>query len=354
MRGAAPYIYRRAIMNASTPRLYFPYYARHPEFMEEHPFSLAPFARIIRSRRVTLILITISAMALGLLVYLVRPGEYKAGVEFFLKNPLYADRNHLYSSDARLIDYFAGEEDIERMRSIVWADTFQDRMIRDMDLARAYRMDPAKPGDAKRLKQDFSSRIHIYRTEGRVVILSYKDKDEQRAAAVAYSAVVLLEQQLRGFYNEMRHSIHLSISNQIREEDSTIAVLTDSLARLREQYGIYDIISPARYNIMLSSIRDNGKPGFARGIELVQNVESIKDELVSSRAKHMTLAGQYRTGTKMNELPLTRILKAEKPPFKQEGPGLLLALLGSGIAGAFAGLLLVLAQYRSGRKRAGM
>jgi hypothetical protein len=232
------------------------------------------------------------------------------------------------------------------MKSMIWADSVQDEMIREMRLAEAYEVDMSKPAEVKALKKNFSSRVNLYRTESKVAVLSYTDKDEQRAAAVAFRAVELLEQQLRGFYNEMRRSIHATIAGRIREEDSTINALTDSLAILREQYGIYDIISPARYNIMLSAMKDNGKPGFARGIELVQNVESLKDQIVSDRAKHVTLAGQYATGTKMNELPITRILKAEKPPFKKDGPGLFTTLAGCGIAGFFFGLLYVLAAFR--------
>ena len=314
--------------------------------MDTSPYSLQPLVRIIRSRSRTVLFITLAAMAVGLVVYLIRPKAYKAKVEFFLKNPLYADRSYLYSNDARMIDYFAGDEDIDRMRSMIWADSVQDKMIRDMNLAEAYGRDMNKPAEAKAMKKDFSSRMNIYRTESKVAILTYTDKDEERAAAIAYRSVELLEQQLRGFYNEMRRSIYETIAGRIREEDSTILVLTDSLAALRERYGIYDIISPARYNIMLSAIKDNGKPGFAKGIELVQNVESIKDELVSARAKHTSLAGQYATGTRMNELPITRILKVEKPPFKQDGPGLLTTLLGCGMAGFFFSLLYVLAMYR--------
>jgi hypothetical protein len=285
-------------------------------------------------------------MAIGLAVSLLRPKTYKAKVEFFLKNPLYADRSYLYSSDARMIDYFAGDEDIDRMRSMIWADSVQDKLIREMHMAEAYNMDLTKPAEAKALKKEFSSRMNLYRTEAKVAILTYVDKDEDRAAAIAFRSVELLESLLRGFYNEMRQSIYVTMAGRISEEDSAIRVLTDSLAVLREQYGIYDIVSPARYNIMLSAIKDNGRPGFAKGMELVQNVESIKDELVSARAKHMTLAGQYGTGTKTDELSIVHILKVEKPPFKKEGPGLVAILLGCAVAGFFFGLVYVLAVFR--------
>lgn len=120
-------------------------------------------------------------------------------------------------------------------------------------------------------------------------------------------------------------------------------MLTDTLAHLRDEYGIYDIISPARYNIMLSSLKNSGKPGFARGVEQIQNIESVKDELVSDRARNITLANQYTTGTKMNELPLTKIVKLSPLPIKASGPGLKMVLLICALSGFFFSTLYVLA-----------
>ncbi len=320
-------------------------YSSHmPETLSD--YSLQPLARLLRDSRRTILVFVLLAVAMGLLVHLLRPRQYKARVEFFLKNPMYADRGYLYSSDARMIDYFATDEDIDRLKSLAWSDTVQDMIIRELHLDSAYHVDARNPAAIKALKKRFSESISLYRTENKVVILSYTDANEKRAAAVAARTVVLLEEQLRGFYNEMRGSIHATIRGQIRGEDSAIAALTDTLAALREQYGIYDIISPARYNIMLSTVKNNGKAGYPRGIEEVQNIESVKDELVSDRAKHITLAGQYATGTAMNELPIIRILKREQPPFKREGPGLITILAGSAAAGLFFGMLYVLASYR--------
>ena len=319
--------------------------------MADHTYSLVPLVPVLRNGRRSILFVAIGAMALAVLVYVIHPPKYKARVEFFLKNPMYSDRGYLYSNEARTIDYFAADEDIDRMKSLVWTDSVQDEMIRALKLDAAYGYDLRRPDEAKKLKKNFSKRVHIYRTENKVVILSYADGDEARAAAAAGLCVTLLEQQLRGFYNETRGSIYNTIQGKIREEDSAVSALSDTLAMMRERYGIYDIISPTRSNIMLGAMRDNGRPGFARGIELVQNVEAVKDEIVSDRSRHISLAGQYGTGTKMNELPITRILRRERPPFKRDGPELPVIVLLCGLAGAFFGVLYVVAGYRIQARR---
>jgi uncharacterized protein involved in exopolysaccharide biosynthesis len=317
--------------------------------MTEHIYSLHSVLPILQKGRRSIFFIALGAMVLSLLVYLIWPPKYKARVEFFLKNPMYADRGNLYSSDAKMIDYFASDEDIDRMKSLVWTDVVQDRMIAELQLDKAYGYDRSDPEDVKELKKSFSKRVHIYRTESRVVVLSYLDGNEARAALAANRCVVLLEQQLQGFYNGMRSSIYNTLQGKIQEEDSAIAALSDTLSVLRERYRIYDIISPTRNNIMLSAVHDNGAPGFAHGVELIQNIESIKDQLVSDRSRHISLASQYDTRT--NELPITQILKREQPPFKREGPPLPIIVVGCGLAGAFFGVLYVLAGYRVHRSR---
>jgi hypothetical protein len=319
--------------------------------MSDYQYTLKPLGKTLLAGRRTILLFALGTMALALAVYLIWPPKYRAKVEFFLKNPMYADRSYLYNSNAQLIDYFASDEDIDRMKSLVWTDSIQNQIIRELKLDGAYGYDLSDPDEAKKLKRNFSKRVHIYRTESRVVILSYLDGDENRARAAASRCVELLERQLRSFYDETRATIYSTLQSKIREEDSSISALSDTLSLMRERYGIYDIISPARANILVSNLHDNGKIGFAKGIELIQNVEAIKDELVSDRSRLMTLARQYGTGSTLNTMPITQILRREQPPYKREGPGLVITILASGLAGAFFGILFLAAGYSLARGR---
>jgi hypothetical protein len=257
------------------------------------------------------------AVVTGIAIYLLVPTKYEADVIFILKNPIYADRSNVYNYEAKFLDYVANDDDVDRLITMASSDSLQNNIIRTMHLAAAYDYDSTDAEQVHKLKKYFKRHLKIYRNEFKNVVLTYTDKDPVRAAAVANLCVDLLEVSLRGFYNGMRKNMHTSIMNKVHQEDSAIAVLTDSLVRLREQYGIFDIISPSRYNIMLSSMKENGHAGYARGLEQVQNIESVKDELVGDRAKHISLANQYSTGTEVNEMPLTHIVQAAKPPFKQ-------------------------------------
>jgi uncharacterized protein involved in exopolysaccharide biosynthesis len=222
------------------------------------------------------------------------------------------------------------------------SDQVQTKIIRDMHLAYAYDIDSSTPKGVFKIKKLLNKRLSLTRTEKKDIVLTYLDKDPVRAATVANYAIKVLEQSLRTFYNDMRSNARASITDKIQEQDSSIIVLTDTLIKLRKKYGINDIISPTRHNIMLSTLKDNGNPDFATGVELIQNIESVKDEMVSSRALNITLLSQYTTGTKLNDVPLTTILKSAIPPVKPEGLNLFGIIILCGIAGFFFGILYIL------------
>lgn len=312
----------------------------------DSPYSLSPLLQILWRGRRAIGLITLLSTAAGLTVHLLKPKLYSAKVEFFLRSPLAADPATLYNSDGRTMDYFASDEDVERMRGLIWTDSVQDILVREGKLAEAAGVDLRDPVEAKALKKSVSQRLNLYRTESKVAILSYQDQSEARAARLAMRTVQLLEAQLRRYYTDARSDVHQTILAKIREEDSSIAALTDTLTALRELYGIYDIISPARYNLMLSAMKPTGKPGYARGVEAIQNVEAVKDQIVSDRSRHISLAGQYATHDRVNDLPITQILKVDMPPLKRSGPGMFVTGLASACVGLLFGMLYVLAAHR--------
>lgn len=306
-------------------------------------YSLFHIFRKLYHRRRFILFVTIASILAGVIFKVIKPAKYVAKTVFVLKNPLYADRNFLYNNETKFIDYFASEDDIDKFMLMAESDSVQNYIIDAMDLGKAYKYDLSKPENAEALKKEFASNLSIVRTDKKSLTLSYTDKNEERAVKIANLTVEVLERSLRSFYNEIRASMYQSIANKIHEEDSTIISLTDTLTLLREKYGIYDVISPSRYNIMLTAgMKPEGRPDFARGVEVVQNYESVKDQLVADRSRHISLVNQYTTGTKMNELPLTKVIIKAKLPLKKSGTRLLLVIVAAGFAGAFFSILYLL------------
>ncbi|WP_276133454.1 hypothetical protein [Polluticoccus soli] len=304
---------------------------------------------LYRYRRLIIVITICSAIA-GLLLASLRTKRYQAETEFFLKNPFYSDRNFLYNNESKFLDYFANEDDVNRLILLAESDSVQQEVIQRFDLLRTYKVEGDKEMALFSLRKQLAGNLKIVRTPSKSLLLRYTDTSAARSAAIANYYVAVLDNALRGFYNDTRMSMRQSILVKITEEDSSIAVLTDSLVALRDKYSIYDIVSPARSNIIVSNVKYTGKPGFAEGLEEIQNLESIKDQTVSNRAWHIALASQYTTGTKMNELPLTKIIRTAAAPLKANGPGRITSAIICAITGfGFSVLFSLIMAYNKNR-----
>lgn len=289
----------------------------------------------IRRHKTVIFIVTVLAAITGAIFYIAGPKKYEGKSEFILRNPIYGDRSNIYSYDTKYLDYFANEDDIDKLVVMAESDMVHDRVIRNLDLAQVYKADPTDPIALDRMMKKFNKNFNITRTENKDMVLTYVDTDPARAAKVTNECVAVLDTAFGGYFREMRRNIYESVMKKGHEEDSTINALTDTLVSLRTEYGIHDIISPSRNNIMLSPMKENGHKDFDRGLELVQNIESVKDQLVGDRARQTTLINQYKTGNDDDQLPMLKVVTYAKTPVSPKGIGGMYTVLAAAFLGIF-------------------
>ncbi len=305
-------------------------------------FDLVDIFRIIEKRKRFIIIVTLVSMVLGLLFHFVSRKKYEAKAAFFVTNPIYSDRSSIFAgADSRYTDYFGDEDDIDRVIALAESDTIISTVIRNSGYDQAHKRDMNNPLERNELKLLYGKRLNIKRTEYKLLELYFTDKDPLLAANVANEAVKQIELGYRGFYNARKSSVYNSISNKLSDIDSSINALTDTLTRLRNESGIYDIISPNRQNLVTSSIKGNSKD-HGRYIEVIQNFEATKDLLVTDRAKYISLLNQYSTGVQPDEIMLLHSITTAKPPVDPAGPGLPIILAACFFVGLFFSVIYVL------------
>jgi capsular polysaccharide biosynthesis protein len=295
----------------------------------------------MRKHKSLIIVVTIVSAVAGAIFYVAGPKRFEAKTEFVVRNPLYSDRNNLYNYETKFIDYFANEDDVDRIILMANSDMVQSQVIKNLDLGKAYSIDATSRKGEQELGRRFYKNFNITRTEYKDLILSYTDTDPERAAKVANESVHVLELAYGDFYRDMRRGMFRSIQDKIRDEDSSINALTDSLITMREQYHIYDIISPSRFNLMLGTMKESGQKGFARGVETIQNYESLKDQLVSDRAKQTTIINQFETGIRADQLPMIKVVTVAKAPVSPKGIGGMYTVLACAFLGLFFSTMLM-------------
>lgn len=310
-------------------------------------FDLVDIIRTIQKQKRFILIITLAGMALAGASVLVKKKKYKAEARFLVNNPLYGDRNTLFRSiDTRYVDYFGGDDDLDKIMAFAGSDTVRNRIIRNCQFQVIYKKDINDPKGYAELMSIFKKNFNIKRTEYKDVEVSYTDYDPQTAANVANMSVKVLEETYRLYYNNIKNGIYKSINDQVTKLDSSINTLTDTLATMRDQYGIYSIISPARQNVITSEIKGGGK-GYGRAIEEIQNIESVKDQLVADRAHYISALNEFYATTN-SALDFVKVITRALPPTNTAGLSTELTLVAAGLLSFFFSTLYVLlmAYYR--------
>lgn len=310
----------------------------------ERRFDLIEIIAVIKGKIKFITTITLIAAALGAIFYFIFPKEYEATSSVFVANPLYIDRGNVFrSTNAAYLDYFGDEDDIDKVIAIATSEKTRKIIIRNQGLAAKYELDTTDKKERKKLYEMFKNKLNIRRTEFQGLEFSYEDEEKSLAAAVVNDIVVVTGNIYQDYYSHLNTNVSKALQAQILAADSAIASLTDTLAKLRNQYDIYDILSPNRENIISSSIRKTGSGDFGRAIELIQNIEANKDQLVKDRAKNISLKNEFTTGIKIGKMGLLQVVSpATEEDAKKAGLGFVLTVLAFMLTAFFFGVLWVL------------
>lgn len=306
-------------------------------------FDLVDVTQTLRNRRRLIIIVSTIAAVIGAAFFLLGKREYKAEASFLMANPLYTDKNNIFQGkQVTFVDYFAGDDDVDRLMTLTESDTIKYVVARKLGLAEAYRLDMSKPRDVEKLRDIFKDNYKVTRTEYNSCTLTYTDTDPVRAAAVVNECVKTIEEIFRSYYVAQRKKVIVSMQKKISEMDSTVNILTDTLAVLRDRYKIYDIISPGRENIITGSIKSNGSSDFGAAMEKVQNFEAVKDQMVMDKVQYTSILNQFLTTTNTDDISLVYSLNNSRIPAKPKGPGLVLTIIASAMIGMFFTSLYIL------------
>jgi uncharacterized protein involved in exopolysaccharide biosynthesis len=311
-------------------------------------FDLVDILRTIQKRRTFIIVITVIAVVLGGVFFAVKKKKYKATCQFLVNNPLYGDRSTLFRSmETRYVDYFGGDDDLDKVTAIANSDTVKDRVIRNCDFDKIYPSgDLNDPKAHANYMMIFDKNFNIKRSEYKNMEISYIAYDPKTAAGVANMAEQVLEQTYRHYYNSMKDNISTSISDQVKQLDSAINVLTDTLAEMRDRYGIYSIVSPARQNVINGDLKGGGK-GYGLAMEKIQNIESIKDQDVADRAHYVSVLNEFAATTNPS-MQFLKVISRAVPPTSPTGLDIMKTMVIAGFLGLFFSVMyvLIIAYYR--------
>lgn len=301
--------------------------------MSNPRFDLVDIIQTLRSRRNLLLMAVLVCAALGGVFYLVGKKQYRAEADFIISNPLYADRNNLFRTrDTRFVDYFGGDDDLDRVLIIATSDTVRNIVAEKLGLWDAYKLNKEKPEDRLKMKEIFKDVFKMERTEYTTGKVYFKDTDPGRAAAVVNLAIETCENVFRSYYIKMKNNVANSVQERITDIDKKLAALTEQQVALMSEAQAAK--TPAE-RIIISD----------KSAEIIM----LKEQLMKDKATNTSILNELLTGVDSSDRNrYLQVITPATPPEKPAGIGLALTVIGAAFFGFFfvAIYVLIITYYR--------
>jgi uncharacterized protein involved in exopolysaccharide biosynthesis len=261
---------------------------------------------------------------------------YKSYGNFYPANGLISGRDNLFRTDLQdAIDQFGLENEVDHMYTIANSAPVLSHLIEKYNMAKHYKIDvDADPKGKEKVYKRFDKCFDVTKGANGNMEITVTDENSDTASAIANEALIELQDKFGSYYRSSSAGVAQAMLVQIKMQDSAIGVYTDSLVKLREQYGVYEILSPSRKGNTTTTSRN------ARGIETVQNIEEIKDKYVIERARYDAIRNEFNTAASKS-IPYIQVIQYPTPSGQKAGPFRTIMVFGSFVFAAFLGLLCV-------------
>ena len=301
--------------------------------MSNPRFDLVDIIQTLRKHRKLLLVAVVVSAILGGLFYVLGKKKYKAEADFIVSNPLYADRNNLFRNrDTRFVDYFGGDDDLDRVLVIAVSDTLRNVVAEQLNLWDAYKLDRTKPEDRLKMKEIFKDVYKMERTEYTTGKVYFKDTDPVRAAAVVNLSIDVAEGIFRSYYLKMKNNVANSMKESIAAIDKRIEELN------------------GRQIAMTGKI--NAGMDRAERVKLeteFMEATVLREQLIKDKANNITILNELLTGVDTSDKNrYLQVITPATPPEKPAGIGLVLTVVGAAFFGFFfvSIYLLIVTYYR--------
>lgn len=265
---------------------------------------------------------------------------YKAYGSFFPSSAVMSGRINLFrESQQEWIDFFGGENEVDRAYVIGNSANVVSYLIDKFDFAKHYNIDTKSDKDgSKKVYKKFAKNFSLSRSGYKHLEVNFTDEDADLAHLVVNEAMNRTEDLLRELYKGINVQLAASIDNRKDSISEQLGIYTDSLIKLRVKYNIYDLISPGRNNLIQGAAKGSGEI-YATGIEEIQNIEEVKDKLTIDRAKYISLSNEFKTAT-YKGFPMIHVVQWATPNGPKAGPFRILSVATAFTLTLFFGLLL--------------
>ncbi len=207
------------------------------------PADLLDVIRTLFRYKWTLMGICLAAGIGAAIIVLLLPQYYRATTTFLAVSPDQATPELIFGSTNIRPQLYGNANDIDRLMTIAESKDLVMFLVDSFDLYRHYDIDSTKARAPYSVHLAFFDLYEITKTKRDALELSIEDTDPRQAAAIATAAREKIGILAQDLIKQGQLKSIIAFEENVNTNNQKLAILNDSLVRLRTTYGIYNAIS---------------------------------------------------------------------------------------------------------------
>lgn len=271
--------------------------------MENNDNLVGVLVTLFRYKKPILWATLATAVGTALISFLFLDNYYKSTTTFY---PLSSDvfkPEQMFGSSQKDMEYYGGEEDVDRLITIAQSGELYDFLIKKYDLYRHYKIDTTSELAAFKVREAIEGLYEVKKTKHNAIEISVEDKDRRLAADMANAARDKVDEIAQRLVREIQANLIRAYETSFIEKDRVLHGVGDSLMLLRESYGVID---PEKQTEAVTKVSVEAKGNYVRSkakLDMLKGNPSVsKDTIALLQA---TLKG-YEEEAKNNDVMMKK------------------------------------------------
>jgi tyrosine-protein kinase Etk/Wzc len=208
--------------------------------MKNNDNLLGVIETILKWKKPILRVILIATLGTAAIAFLFLPNYYKSTTTFYVASPDLFKPEQVFGTSNKDMDYYGSENDVDRVLTIAQSGELSDFLIKKFDLYKRYEIDTSKEDAPYKVREQLDKLLEIKKTKLNAVELSIEDRDKKITADMANTAREKIDEIAQRLIRETQLKLIQAYESSFIEKEKTLLGMGDTLARLRQNYGVID------------------------------------------------------------------------------------------------------------------
>ncbi len=255
------------------------------------------------------------------------------------------------------IDYYGRDEDIDRLMSIANSGELVSKVIQEFNLAEHYEINDNNAKGKYKVMERFNKLYNVQKNKYDAIVVSVEDVDPVIAQKIANRARDMINQIAQRTVKNSQDLLIKNYKGNIDQKTKELAILTDSIQREKEKFGIFDsenqgqalaeALATAERQSQINAIK-NEIANFTKGVSQVKVLEQEQKEFGLQLSLDKERYKQLLSAKESDFNAIHLIEKAEIPLVKSR-PRRSILVIASALISLFFSVLaaLIVEKFRS-------